>query len=126
MTLRKFPLGAAAFLALALGAAPAGAAGDIQHPMRLTGEMFIAGATLIDPAAGEPGDTHAYLHLTGAAARRLFEAIKGAQALDACRPGRHIKVAGPIACSAGPKATDAECDFALELTSGATASGSSC
>jgi len=35
----------------------------MQHPDRLAGEMFIAGATLVDPPPGEAADTHAYFSL---------------------------------------------------------------
>jgi hypothetical protein len=109
-----------------IGAQPSKAAGEMGHPIRLTGELFVAGATLVDPPPDEPTGTHAYLHLTGAAARRVFDALKAKEKADACVPGRRLKAAGPVVCSARGKADDAYCDFALDLTRGTTASGSAC
>ena len=102
------------------------AAGDMQHPDRLAGEMFIAGATLVDPPPGEPADTHAYLSLTGSAARSLFRALKAPEMPDACLPGRKMKSIGPIHCSVGAKPGDARCDFGIDLARGITAPGLVC
>jgi len=117
---------AMAMLAPIVGAQPSKAAGDMQHPIRLTGELFVAGATLVDPPPDEPAGTHAYLHLTGAAARRVFDALKTKDKADACVPGRRLKAAGPMVCSVRGKADDAYCDFALDLTRGTIAAGSAC
>jgi hypothetical protein len=113
-------------LALIVGGQSVEAAGDMQHPIRLTGELFVAGATLVDPPPDEPTGTHAYLHLTGAAARRVFDALKAKEKTDACVPGRRLKAAGPVVCSVRGKVDDAYCDFALDLTRGVIASGSAC
>ena len=122
----RLALAASALLALIAGSQPALPAGDMQHPIRLTGELFVAGATLVDPPPNEPAGTHAYLHITGAAARRVFDSLKAVEKADACVPGRRIKAAGPVLCSARGKAEDAYCDFALDLTRGTTASGTAC
>lgn len=122
----RLALAATAILALIAGSLPAQAAGDMQHPIRLTGELFVAGATLVDPPPDEPSGTHAYLHITGAAARRVFDSLKATEKADACVPGRRIKAAGAVMCSARGKADDAYCDFALDLTRGTTASGTAC
>ena len=112
-------------LALAFGTRPAmGTEAPSLTP--LSGDMFIAGATLIDPPPDEPTKTHAYLRLSGAAARKLFDALKPKATADACRPGRHLKTAGPVVCSVGAKPGDAECSFALDLASGGTAPGNAC
>jgi hypothetical protein len=117
---------AIAALALLAGSQPVEAAGDMQHPIRLTGELFVAGATLVDPSPDEPTGTHAYLHLTGAAARKVFDTLKAKEKADACVPGRRLKAAGPVVCSVRGKTDDAYCDFALDLTRGVIASGSAC
>ena len=102
-------IGAAVLLALAIDSRPVA----VEAPTPLTGDMVIAGATLVDPPPDEPKQARAYLHLSGAAARRLFDALKS-------------KAAGQVFCSAGSKAADAECDFAIDLASGATAPGNPC
>lgn len=102
------------------------AAGDMDHPDRLRGEMFIAGATLIDPPTEEPRNTHAYLTISGDAARRMFNSLKAPAEADACVPGRRLKRLGHVKCSVGAKAADATCDFSLNLTDGTLASGLVC
>jgi len=115
-------LTAKAFAILVLAALAA----DMQHPDRLAGEMFIAGATLVDPPPDEARGSHAYLSLTGVAARDLYRAMKAAETTDACSPGRRAKRVGALRCSVGAKPEDARCDFAIELTRGALAPGLPC
>jgi hypothetical protein len=110
----------------ALLSARAHAAGDMQKPDRLRGEMFIAGATLIDPPPEEVHDTHAYLTISGDAARRLYNTLKVPAAADLCLSGRRLKRVGNVSCSVGAKPTDARCDFALNLADGSTAPGLVC
>lgn len=117
---------AATLLAVAFGIPSARASGDMQHLYRLSGEMFIAGATLVDPDPSEPAGTHAYLHVMGAPARAIFERLKAKEIADACTPGRRVKTAGAIFCSARGKADDAYCEFALDLTRGTAATGTAC
>jgi hypothetical protein len=102
------------------------AAGDMQSPDKLRGEMFIAGATLVDPPADEKRDTHAYLTISGDAARRLFNTLKVAAEPDLCEPGRRMKNVGHVHCSVGTRPSDARCDFALRLADGTLAPGLVC
>jgi hypothetical protein len=120
-------LAAAAMLcAMASALSAAGIAADMQHPARLAGEMFIAGATLVDPPPDEPNDTHVYFSLSGTAARQLYRSLKAAEILDACTPGRRMKTVGHVRCSVGAKPNDALCDFAIDLARGTVAPGSVC
>jgi hypothetical protein len=112
----------AAFAALPLVAAPA----DTPNPDRLRGELFISGATLIDPPPEEPRDTHAYVTIEGSAARRIYGALKVADVPDLCVPGRRLKRAGHVTCSVGAKPADARCDFGLDLRQGSIAPGLVC
>lgn len=109
---------------MALAASPATA--QPQQPAPLTGSMFLGGATLVDPPPEEARDTHAYITITGAAARRMFAAMPGRAVADACEPGRQLKRSGAVWCSAGRAANDAACSFSLELTRGRLASGTPC
>jgi hypothetical protein len=105
---------------------PAFAAGDMQNPDRLRGEMFIAGKTLVDPPVDEKRDTHAYMTVSGEAARRLFNTMKAPAQADLCQPGRRLKSAGHLRCSVGAKAADAKCDFSVDLASGTLGAGLVC
>lgn len=98
----------------------------MNRPAPLRGRMFIAGATLVDPPDNEPGRSHAYIEVTGDAARHLFTTMTAPAEPDGCVPGRRIKRAGGMACSMGRGAQDARCDFAIDLRSGALAAGSVC
>jgi hypothetical protein len=102
------------------------AAGDMQHPDRLRGEMFIAGATLVDPPADEPRATHAYLTISGDAARRMYATLKAADEPDLCQPGRRLKRLGNITCTVGARPADARCDFSINLGDGSLAPGLVC
>ena len=127
MRLHLIAIGAGLALALPVLLAPAvHAAGDMQHPDRLRGEMFIAGATLVDPPTDEKRDTHAYLTISGDAARRLYNTLKVPAKADACLPGRRLKSVGHVSCSVGAKASDARCDFGLNLADGTIAPGLVC
>ena len=116
----------AAVVAAVLLIAPAASAGDPAKPDRLRGEMFIAGATLVDPPPDEPRDTHAYLTISGDAARRLYASLKTAEAPDLCLPGRRLKRVGHLTCSVGGRPADARCDFGLDLDAGRLAPGLVC
>lgn len=93
---------------------------------RLTGEALFGGVTLIDPPPGEPAGTHVYFTVTGAAARRMFNAMPGPVRNDACEPGWRTKRAGHVRCSLGRRAADAQCSFAVVLTRGDMAQGGPC
>jgi hypothetical protein len=117
--------GALAFAAV-VSALPAAAAGDMQHPDRLRGRMFIAGATLVDPPDDEPRRSHAYVEIIGEAARHLFEAMATPAVPDQCEPGRKLKRVANLVCSIGALEQDARCDFAIDLRSGELAVGTVC
>lgn len=93
---------------------------------RLTGEALFGGATLVDPPPGEPTGTHAYLTITGAAARRMFNAMPGPVRGDACQAGWRMKRAGQLTCSLGRRASEAQCDVALLLARGELTAGRPC
>jgi hypothetical protein len=92
---------------------------------RLAGELLLGGAHLVDPPLGEPAGTHAYLTITGAAARRMFNAMPGPDRAGLCQPGRRSRQAGNLTCSIGPR-TEARCDVALLVGRGETAPGRPC
>lgn len=115
-----------ALAALSAVSALVAAPGDMQHPDRLTGAMFIAGATLVDPPPDEKSNTHAYLTLTGAAARRLYASIDAPAKPDLCVPGRRLKAVGSVQCSVDGKGGDAQCAFALDLRNGSARPGTVC
>ncbi len=100
------------------------AAAQPQQPQRMTGEFFLGGTTLVDPPENEPRDSHAYLTVSGAAARRIFDAMRVREVADACQPGRRLRRVGQLQCSVGR--AEAECRFAIDLRSGALAAGGPC
>lgn len=112
-------------LALALTATStnAGMALDVT---KLQGEMFIAGATTVDPPPTEPKNTHAYMTIAGPAALRIYQNLRVKPEDDLCQDGHKLKRAGKISCSVGKNGKDASCDFALDLVSGQAAAGRAC
>jgi hypothetical protein len=109
-----------------LMALPAAAA-LAQDAVRLSGEMFIGGATLVDPPPGEPASTHAYLTVTGPAALRLYRSLPPREDDDLCRgDGRKVRRAGTLSCSIDAGGKEAVCDFGVDLQSGAMAGGRPC
>ena len=113
-------------LAALLLLAAATALAQPQHPERLAGSLFLGGATLVDPPPEEATGTHAYITITGAAARRMCVAMPGRAVADACEPGRQLKHSGAVRCSAGRAANDAARSFGLELARGRLAGGTPC
>ncbi|MDB5416514.1 MAG: hypothetical protein JWR10_4849 [Rubritepida sp.] len=93
---------------------------------RLAGEVLFGGATLVDPPPGEAAGTHAYLTITGAAARRMFNAMSGPIRGDSCQAGWRTKRAGSLTCSLGRRASEAQCDLAVLLARGELAPGRPC
>lgn len=109
-------------LAAMLAAVPASAL-DVS---KLQGEMFIAGATTVDPPPSEPKNTHAYVTITGAPALRMYQAMRAKAEDDLCQDDRKLKKAGNLSCSVGKNGKDASCDFAVDLVKGAIANGRAC
>jgi hypothetical protein len=108
--------------AIILLAAPASA----QNAIPLTGDVFIAGKTPVDPPPNEPKNSHAYMTVKGSAALRLYRAMRGKEEKDACEEGNRIKRAGSLSCSLAKNGRDATCDFSLDLIKGALDSGRTC
>lgn len=121
----KFGKIAMQVLAVAVLATPPAGAQNLTTE-RLTGEALFGGATLVDPPPGEATGTHAYLTITGAAARRMFNAMPGPARGDACQPGWRTKRAGNLRCSLGRREADAQCDVAVLLARGELAPGRPC
>lgn len=119
----RIPLLPLLALAVLSPAAPAPAQPATE---RLAGEVMFGGATLVDPPPGEPTGTHAYVTLTGAAARRLFEGMPGPATQDACEPGWRSRTAGSLRCSIGRRAGDARCSFSIIMARGAIGAGGPC
>jgi len=113
--------------ASSLLAALHGEVGMGRATIRLNGEMFIGGATPVDPPSGEAKNTHAYLTVTGPAALRLYGAIGTKEEEDLCRGGgRKLRRAGALSCSIAAGGQEAVCDFSVDLRSGRLAEGRPC
>jgi hypothetical protein len=56
-----------------------------QEAVALSGELFVAGRTAIDPPAREPKNSHAYFTVEGDAARRMFTSMRSKEEKDLCR-----------------------------------------
>lgn len=93
----------------------------------LTGSYAVSGATLVDPPPEEPRDTHLRLHLTGAAARDLFAALKTEAEYDACLDdGSHRKRLGGTVCTRDPAGRTFECSLSIELSTQTVLPGAAC
>lgn len=103
-----------------------GLATQALEPLDLTGEMFVAGATPVDPTPDEP-KTHAYFWIDGAGGLVLYDSIPLPEEPDICRgEGRSMKTVGALYCSIAEDRSEAECSFALHLETGETAAGLPC
>jgi hypothetical protein len=105
-----------------------GAASVLAQDARpLAGEVFVAGATPLDPPAGEAADTHAYVSLNGEGAVAIYGAMQAAEIDDLCRgEGWKLKNSGPLVCSFHAPSGEAACDFSLDLVSGSLDEGIPC
>jgi hypothetical protein len=98
-----------------------------QDARPLAGEVFVAGATPLDPPAGEAANTHAYVSLSGAGAAAIYGAMQAAEIDDLCRGGGWtLKNSGPLVCSFHAPSGDAACEFSLDLVSGSLDDGIAC
>jgi|GEM_PF-6707271 len=98
-----------------------------QEPVALSGALFVAGRTAIDPPAREPKNSHAYFTVEGVAASRMFASMRAKEEKDLCRgEGWKLKRAGNLYCSVAPNGKDAACDFSVDMTKGALAPGKPC
>ena len=93
----------------------------------LTGSYALSGATLVDAPPEEARDTHLRLHLTGAAARDLFAAMKADAEYDACLDdGAHSKRLGGTVCTRDAGGETFECSLSIELSTQTVVPGAAC
>ena len=93
--------------------ASAASAADYQP---LKGSYKVGGATLIDPPASEPQDTHFYVDLEGSAARDLYQALKAKAVDGVCgEPGDLTKRSGGVQCTMVKGGQEYHCAFGVEL-----------
>jgi hypothetical protein len=127
--MRRSPrLSISSHLAVLAGLVCVGAASVLAQDARpLAGEVFVAGATPLDPPASEAVDTHAYVSLQGEGAAAIYGAMQAAELDDLCRgEGWRLKTAGPMVCSLHAASGEAACDFSLDLVSGSLDDGIPC
>jgi len=87
----------------------------------LKGSMSIGGLTAIDAPPDEPKNTHAGFVIEGAAALRMFKAMKAKAEPDACMDeGWVSKFAGPMFCASSPNGKKATCFVRISLVDGTT------
>jgi len=98
-----------------------------QESAEISGGVFIAGRTPIDPPPEEARQTHAYITLEGAGALRIYQSMNVASEDDLCLgDGAKIKRVGSVSCSLQADGRSAICDFSIDMTNGQTATGKSC
>lgn len=108
--------------AVAVSVLPASA----QETLPLRGEVLIAGKTPVDPPADEPKNSHAYVTVTGAAALRMYRAMRAKEDADACETGKRLKKARALGCSLSKDGRSATCDFSIDLLKGTLNEGRPC
>jgi hypothetical protein len=97
-----------------------------EEPTSLRGSLFIAGKTPLDPPPEEPNSTHAYMTIEGAAALKMYRAMKAKERDDACEEGWRSKSIGELTCSISANRKEAHCDFSVDLVHGRLAGGRPC
>jgi len=97
-----------------------------QDVSPLRGEVFVAGTTPVDPPPDEPKNSHAYMTVSGAAALRMYRAMKAGEEPNLCEAGKRMKRAGALMCSLSRDGRTATCDFSIDLINGALDSGRPC
>jgi len=111
-------------LLLLLALSAASLAADSQN---LTGSFSIGGATLIDPPADEPRNSHIYFEITGKAAERIYQMIKSEPMLDLCLDdGAMTKFADKVQCQAHPDKGEYACFFSLDVNANTIGEGVAC
>jgi hypothetical protein len=96
-----------------------------QTPTPLRGEVLVAGKTLIDAPPDEPKNSHAYITLSGAAALRIYQAMRAKEEPNLCTSGK-LKRAGALTCTLSSDGKRVACDFSIDLTKGALDTGRPC
>jgi hypothetical protein len=103
------------------------AVASAQTETALRGKMFIAGKTVSDPPPNEAKNTHAYVTISGNAARRMYRSMRGRVRPNECLgDGWKMKTAGPLMCSISRDGKKATCDFAISLVNGRSKDGQPC
>ena len=97
-----------------------------QEVSQLRGEVFFAGRTPVDPPPDEPKNSHAYMTVSGAAALRMYRAMRSSEEANLCEAGQRMKRAGALVCSVTRDGRNATCDFSIDLIKGALDSGRPC
>jgi hypothetical protein len=97
-----------------------------QEVSQLRGEVFLAGKTSVDPPPDEPKNSHAYMTVSGAAALRMYRAMKAKEEANLCEEGKRMKRAGALTCSVSRDGRNATCDFSIDLINGKVDSGRPC
>ena len=88
---------------------------------------MIGGATLIDPPADEPRNTHYYFFLKGSSAQALYDAIDAPAVRDECRDdGSLTRSVGNIQCLVSADGADYQCTFGINLSKQSIEPGSAC
>lgn len=89
----------------------------------LKGSISIGGLTTFDAPSDEPKNTHAGFVIEGAAALRMYKAMKARSGPDECAGnGWRSKFAGPMFCALAPGGRKATCYLRISLIDGTLAS----
>lgn len=96
-------------------------------PNPLHGDYHLGGKTLTDPPQDEPQDTHFYLHLEGAAAKTLWEAMRTKPVYDECQDdGSTTKMIGNMQCTESKDKTEYDCYFGIDVQNQKIVAGVTC
>jgi hypothetical protein len=125
MAIRFFE-GTTSALRVALGTLVLTAAPAVAQESKLTGDFILGAESIVDPAPGSPLDSHAYLTITGKAAKAMFKAMKVKEQTDLCREGWTIKSVGDLSCSRETSTGAVDCGFSVDLRTGLLAGGIPC
>jgi len=80
----------------------------------LSGIYAVTAENYLDPAEGEPDNTHYRLQLDGAAAEDLFHALPSPVSMDECT-GTKQKISGDMKCLYYEAESRYECAFSINL-----------
>jgi len=90
----------------------------------LTGDFDITGKTAVDALPSEPRDTHFRVHLSGDAAKALYDHMKVDPVSDWCAGTTTVKLIDSMACSFD--SNEYECWFAIDIANQAIDGGWTC
>lgn len=83
---------------------------------KIKGDLTITSKNYSDPPPGQVKDRVGFV-VTGASAKRIYNAMKVKPERNGCEVGMRIKTAGPLECSVYGD-DDYTCMFAIMLTNG--------